>query len=372
MDQRLFAGGLVMRGFLKFFALVVLLVPVWIVFLTMTSEDRLKQRSNIGPLVAVDQALQGAGDGRWVSVMVRMDPTSPADAWRLEGLTTVPDGADAMTAQHFVAVAHTKCLPLSDAACWVVDRLDFSLVDDVLPDAPGSGTGLVDVAEAQRLLIVQEQLREMGFDPGPSDGALGPQTQQAVRDYVAQANGSAAEATSETQANVTGDPTAQALVDLEVMGLLARGERHHARGEYHAALQVYAKAIQLDPRKARAWFNRGLIYQEMGLPDLAILEYDMSLALSDDQVLVYHSRGNAHFDIGDHWRAFADHADGLGVRYLGDQYLVVTGRIGETWTQVEPQLVAMLEWAEGAWDQAKATIEEKLQSSDAGSAEEAT
>jgi peptidoglycan hydrolase-like protein with peptidoglycan-binding domain len=332
----------------------------------MTSEDRLKQRSNIGPLVAVDQALQGVGDGRWVSVMVRIDPTSPADAWRLEGLTTVPDGADAVTAQHFVAAAHTKCLPLSDAACWVVDRLDFSLVEDVLVDAPGSGAGLVNVAETQRLLIVQEQLREMGFDPGPSDGALGPQTRQAVRDYVAQANGSAAEASG------TGDPTARALVDLEVMGLLARGERHHARGEYHAALQEYAKAIQLDPKKARAWFNRGLIYQDMGMPDLAISEYDMSLALSDDQVLVYHSRGNAHFDIGDHWRAFADHADGLGVRYLGDQFLVVTGRIGEAWTQVEPQLAAMLEWAEGAWDQAKATLEEKLQSSDAGSAEEAT
>jgi peptidoglycan hydrolase-like protein with peptidoglycan-binding domain len=365
-----------MKGFLKFFALVVLLVPAWIAFLTMTGEDRLKQRSNIGPLVAVDRALQGAGDGRWVSVMVGVDPTSPADAWRLEGLTTVPDGVEAVTAQHFVAAAHTKCQPLSDAACWVVDRLDCSLVDDASADAPGSGTGLVDVIEAQRLLIVQEQLREMGFDPGPSDGALGPQTQQAVRDYVAQANGGAAEASGTqangTEAGGTGDPTAQALVDLEVMGLLARGERYHAKGDYHTALQDYAKVVQLDPKKARTWFNRGLIYQDMGMPDLAISEYDMSLALSDDQVLVYHSRGNAYFDIGDHWRAFADHADGLGVRYLGDQYLVVTGRIGETWTQVEPQLAAMLEWAEGAWDQAKATIEEKLQSSDAGSAEEAT
>jgi tetratricopeptide (TPR) repeat protein len=306
-----------------------------------------------------------------------MDPASPADAWRLEGLATVPGGADAVKAQHFVAAAHTKCLPLSDAACWVVDRLDFSPVDDMSVDAPGSEAGSVDVAEVQRLLIVQEQLREMGFDPGPSDGALGPQTQQAVRDYVAQANGSAVEAsgtqgTSGTQANGTGDPTAQALVDLEVMGHLARGEQHHALGEYHAALQEYGKAVRLDPKNSRAWFNRGLVYQEIGVPDLAISEYDMSLTLSDDQVMAYQSRGNAHFDIGDYWHAFADHADGLGVRYLGDQYLVVTGRIGETWARVEPQLAAMLQWAEGAWDQAKATLEEKLQASDGGSAEEPT
>jgi peptidoglycan hydrolase-like protein with peptidoglycan-binding domain len=360
-----------MKGFLKFFALVVLLVPAWIAFLTITGEDRLKQRTTVGPLVAVDRALQGAGDGRWVSVMVRMDPASPADAWRLEGLATVPGGADAVKAQHFVAAAHTKCLPLSDAACWVVDRLDFSPVEDMSVDAPGSEAGSVDVAEVQRLLIVQEQLREMGFDPGPSDGALGPQTQQAVRDYVAQANGSVTEA-SGTEVNGTVDPTVQALVDLEVMGHLASGEQHHTLGEYHAALQEYGKAVRLDPKNSRAWFNRGLIYQEIGVPDLAISEYDMSLTLSDDQVMVYQSRGNAHFDIGDYWRAFADHADGLGVRYLGDQYLAVTGRIGETWTHVEPQLAAMLEWAEGAWDQAKATLEEKLQSSDGGSAEEAT
>jgi tetratricopeptide (TPR) repeat protein len=221
------------------------------------------------------------------------------------------------------------------------------------------------------LLIVQEQLREMGFDPGPSDGALGPQTQQAVRDYVAQANGSVTEA-SGTEVNGTVDPTVQALVDLEVMGHLASGEQHHTLGEYHAALQEYGKAVRLDPKNSRAWFNRGLIYQEIGVPDLAISEYDMSLTLSDDQVMVYQSRGNAHFDIGDYWRAFADHADGLGVRYLGDQYLVVTGRIGETWARVEPQLAAMLQWAEGAWDQAKATLEEKLQDPDGGSAEEPT
>jgi peptidoglycan hydrolase-like protein with peptidoglycan-binding domain len=360
-----------MKGFLKFFALVVLLVPAWIAFLTITGEDRLKQRTTVGPLVAVDRALQGAGDGRWVSVMVRMDPASPADAWRLEGLATVPGGADAVKAQHFVAAAHTKCLPLSDAACWVVDRLDFSPVEDMSVDAPGSEAGSVDVAEVQRLLIVQEQLREMGFDPGPSDGALGPQTQQAVRDYVAQANGSVTEA-SGTEVNGTVDPTVQALVDLEVMGHLASGEQHHTLGEYHAALQEYGKAVRLDPKNSRAWFNRGLIYQEIGVPDLAISEYDMSLTLSDDQVMVYQSRGNAHFDIGDYWRAFADHADGLGVRYLGDQYLVITRRIGETWTQIEPQVTATLEWAEGAWDQAKATLEEKLQASDGGSAEEPT
>ncbi len=339
-------GRVVMRGFLKFFALVLLLVPAWITVLTMTGEDRLKQRANVGPLVAVDQALQGAGDGTWVSAMVRLDPTSPADAWQLQGMASVPEGAEAVTAQHFVATLHTKCLPLSDAACWVVDRLDFTPGDEQSADEAASEVA----AEAERLLIAQQQLRELGFDPGPSDGTLGPQTQRAVKGYIAQANGSLTEVIG------ADDPTAQALANLAAMGHLARGQSHHTKGEYHAAFRDYAKAVRLDPKNARAWFNRGLIYQDLGVPDLAIAEYDMSLEVSDSRVMAYHSRGNARFETGDYWRAFADHANGLGVRYIGDRYLVVTGRVGEAWTQVEPQFAAMLEWAGLAWDQAKATL----------------
>jgi tetratricopeptide (TPR) repeat protein len=355
-----------MKGFLKFFALVVLLVPAWIAVLTMTGEDRLKQRANIGPLVSVDEALQGAGAGSWVSAMVRMDPATTADTWRLEGLASVPEGTDTVNVQSFVAALHTKCLPLSDAACWAVDRLDLSLGNALPVDHASSETSPEGLTEALRLQIVQEQLRKLGFDPDPFDGTFGPQTRQAIRDYIAQTNG------GEAEAGGADDPTAQALMDLEAMGLLARGQQHHAKGDYHAAVQVYAKVVRLDPKNARAWFNRGLIYQDMGVPDLAIAAYDKSLELSDDQAMAYHSRGNAHFDTGNHWRAFADHADGLGVRYLGEQYLVVTGRIGEVWTQVEPQLAAVVQWAEGAWDQAKATLEEKFQASDEKSAEEPT
>lgn len=360
-----------MRSFLKFFVLVLLLVPAWIAVLTVTGEDRLKQGATIGPLVAVDKVLHGAGDGRWVSATVRMDPASSGDAWRLEGLTTGPEGTDAATAQRFVAALHSKCLPLSDADCWVVDRLDFSLGNGLPADNAGSDTSPEGLTEALRLQIVQEQLRKLGFDPGPSDGSLGPQTQQAIAEYVAQANGRKRDA-SGVENSGTGDATAQALVDLEMMGLLAGGQHHHTKGEYHAAAQVYAKVVRLDPKNAQAWFNRGLIYQEMGVLDLAISDYDMALELKDDQVMAYHSRGNAHFDVGDYWRAFADHADGLGVRYLGDRYLVVTGRMGEVWTQAEPQLAAMLQWAEGAWGQAKATLEEKFQATDAANAEEPT
>lgn len=350
-----------MKGFLKFFALVVLLVPAWIAVLTMTGEQRLKQQPTVGPLVAVERALQGDGQGRWVSGLMRMDPAEPANAWRLEGLAAVPEGAGATAARPFVASLHTVCRPYSSAACWTVDRLDFPPVDDVSADTTAPQIGQEDEGAAKGLAMVQDQLRALGFDPGPSDGVMGLRTRQAIRDYVAQAGGEATE-----------DAVARALVELEAMGRLARGAEHHGKGDYHAALADYQTAARLDPTNPRAYFNRGLILQDMGLPELAIADFDETLDLKADHVMAYRSRGNAHFAMGDYWDAFADHADGLGLRYLGERYLFVRDRLGEVRTQVAPGLAAVFNWAEGAWQQAKQSVAETLRRSDAQDGDKAT
>jgi tetratricopeptide (TPR) repeat protein len=359
-----------MRGFLKFLVLVVLLVPAWIFVLSATGEERLKHQATVGPLVTVDQALQGAEDVSWVSATVLMEPASRDHAWRIEGRTAVSEGGDA-AAQRFVASLHTKCQPLSDAGCWVLDRLDFAPGNDRPGDEAESAPSPQGLAEAQRLQIAQEQLREMGFDPGPSDGALGPKTQQAIKDYVAQTSGRKANVNG-SDAEWTDESMAQAIAELSVIGILARGQQHHAQGDYHAALQAYGKVLERDPKNAQAWFNRGLIYQDLGIRDLAIAAYDRSLELRDDHAMAYHSRGNVYFEKGNHWRAFSDHADGLGVRYIGDGYLVFTERMGEAWTRVEPQVAAMVQWAEVTWSKGKATLEEKLEDSGETAEEEHT
>lgn len=360
-----------MRGFLKFLVLVVLLVPAWIFVLSVTGEQRLKQQATVGPLVIVDRALQGAEDGRWVSAMVRMEPVSRDDAWQLEGLTAVSEGTGAAVPQRFVATLHSKCQPLSEVDCWVLDRLDFVSGSQSSSGESQSAAGPKGLAEAQQLQFAQEQLRELGFDPGPSDGALGPKTQQAIKDYVAQTTGRKANVNG-AEASWSDEIMARAIAELGAKGLLARGQRHHAEGNYHAALLVYAKALRLDPENAQAWLYRGLIYQDLGIRDLAIAAYDRSIELNKGHVMAYHSRGNVYFEKGDHWRAFADHADGLGVRYLGDGYLVVTERMGDAWSQVEPQVAAMVQWAEVTWSKGKATLEEKLDDSSETAVEEHT
>jgi tetratricopeptide (TPR) repeat protein len=215
--------------------------------------------------------------------------------------------------------------------------------------------------EAQRLLLVQGQLTEIGFDPGTPDGVMGPRTEQAIKDYVAQ-----------KEPVVTNDLTAQALIDLEIMARLERGSAHHAQGDYHSAINEYSKIARLDPDNRGVHFNRAVIYQKIGVPDLAITEYDMTIELRHDHVMAYHGRGNAHFSKGEYWRAFADHADGFGLRLLGDRYIALKDRLHDAKEQVAPEFEAMVQWAKGSWDQAKQAVAEKMRSLDEGGEEEAT
>jgi len=339
-----------MKGFLKFFALVVVLVPAWIAFLTLSGDKTATQQAESGPLVVVDAALSDAWSGTWVSGATAMTPLPSTDTWAIEGFAAAvvqDETKDAAgEAVSFRATLHSTCLPLSNPDCWTVKKLDVPAAS-VVAEAVAEESVSVETASkpateirGEKLLIVQEQLRSMNFDPGPSDGVFGTQTRTAVEAYIARTD----------EAPGTGDArTAQALAELEALGRVVRGGRQQADGDYHGAFGQYAKAQAVDPTNAQSYFNRGLAYQEMGLPSLAIDQFGAALERKDDHVIAHHSRGNAYFEAGDYWRGFADHANSLGIRYLGHQYLTLTNRVSEGWTKVEPQLEVLFDWAQTAW-----------------------
>jgi tetratricopeptide (TPR) repeat protein len=451
-----------MKGFLKFFALVVVLVPAWIAVLSMTGDAKQTQQASAGPLIAIDRALRDALDEGWITGTTGMHPLPSASAWVVEGLATAPKEAAAAAfggTVTFAATLHSTCLPLSDAACWQVDQLDVpsvgpgaylgsaanaqrvlnqidlelkqaiaernvlrqelaSIPETLSMDSGGSSgppshnssrvleaenklKGLLsryteihpDVIAAQleldellaetaesseseeddvgslpnpryqdlklrlkeqtsrisslqkkrrahgklvgeQMLIVQEQLRQLDLDPGPADGVFGLQTRQAVAAYIARAGDDASD-----------ERTTRALVELEVMGRLARGTNHHADGDHHAALREYAKVLELDPHNTRAHVNRGLAYQEMGMLDLAIQEYGVALEHQENQVMAYQSLGNAYFETGNYWQGFVNHTNGFGAQYGGEGYLEFQHGVKDIWTEVEPLFGVFVEWA---------------------------
>ena len=67
---------------------------------------------------------------------------------------------------------------------------------------------------------------------------------------------------SEVEENtVAEESTEEEIVDTTVDDLVAEGEAAHRSGEYDNALEIFNKAIALDPSNAMAWFNRGVLLE---------------------------------------------------------------------------------------------------------------
>lgn len=366
-----------MKGFLKFVGLVALFIPIWIAVPLIWGDDTPKKQSSFGVVHAIEQALAATADQREVSAIADLEPGAAAETWVFEGFSAVREELGVVSAQPFVAQLHTECHRYADADCWVVDQIDFPVVGDVAPDeTPGETSGekagekpgeKTDASakaserdgDKDRMLVIQTQLTAMGFDIGTVDGVMGPRTQRALQDYADRLE--------------TEDSAAQGVAtDIEVMGRLARGVKQHKHGDYHSAMQEYAKVLRLDPENVSARFNRGLVYRQVGATDLAIAQFDETLERRHDHEEALYERGNAHYDKDDYWAAFGDYADGFGWRVLGYRYAALKNQIGVIKERTAPEFEAVVDWAEGAWDDAKEAIADKSQKSNEKDAEEAS
>ncbi|MEW6528449.1 MAG: tetratricopeptide repeat protein [Candidatus Micrarchaeota archaeon] len=58
----------------------------------------------------------------------------------------------------------------------------------------------------------------------------------------------------------------------------------YKKGNYDSAIQEYTKAIELNPKNADAYFNRGLCYEKQGKYDLAIQDYKKTIKLNPENL----------------------------------------------------------------------------------------
>ena len=78
-------------------------------------------------------------------------------------------------------------------------------------------------------------------------------------------------------------------------------------GDLAGALADYAKAIEIDPRYASAYFNRGIVRQAKGDLDSAIADYTRAIELDPRYAKAYYGRGLTRQAKGDLDGAIADH-----------------------------------------------------------------
>ena len=82
-------------------------------------------------------------------------------------------------------------------------------------------------------------------------------------------------------------------------GDLYRGPVDFARldnGKYDLAIADFTKAIELNPRLALAYLNRGLAYASKGQFDLAITDFTKVIELNPRLAIAYYKRGVAYAD----------------------------------------------------------------------------
>jgi tetratricopeptide (TPR) repeat protein len=76
--------------------------------------------------------------------------------------------------------------------------------------------------------------------------------------------------------------------------------------DYKGALKDCNKAISLMPDFMSAYYNKGIIYLEMGKPEIAIKELDTTLAITNNFYFGYFYRGMAKKQLNDMKGALED------------------------------------------------------------------
>jgi len=87
-------------------------------------------------------------------------------------------------------------------------------------------------------------------------------------------------------------------------------------GESDKAIADYSKAIELNPRYAIAYHNRGFVYRKIGEYDRAILDFTKAIEIDPKYASAYYHRGHIYHYKGEYEMAWEDikKARSLGYR----------------------------------------------------------
>jgi tetratricopeptide (TPR) repeat protein len=77
-------------------------------------------------------------------------------------------------------------------------------------------------------------------------------------------------------------------------------------GEFESALADYARAIELDPQYAAAYFSRGSLHASRGDNKQAIADFDQAIRYDARFAAAYYGRGRAWGLEGHYQRTLAD------------------------------------------------------------------
>lgn len=115
-------------------------------------------------------------------------------------------------------------------------------------------------------------------------------------------------ATSSAVANATHKLDSLGLSQLDRQTLMRKQALSAAQQSQHAeAIALFTEVIKLDPKSARDYNNRGLVYFQNGQWDKAILDYNRALELNPNLDSAYNNRANYYAAAGMFLEAILDY-----------------------------------------------------------------
>src|SRR6266542_3780046 len=93
-------------------------------------------------------------------------------------------------------------------------------------------------------------------------------------------------------------PPARGAADEGGDELLNRAGVSFAKGNREDAIELATKAIETEPKNAKAYYVRGRFYAEVRQPQKAVQDLNQALALDPAIPLAYYQRGAENFKLG--------------------------------------------------------------------------
>ncbi len=83
------------------------------------------------------------------------------------------------------------------------------------------------------------------------------------------------------------------------------------KGNKETAIEYYNKAIELNPEYTKAYYNRGVVYNNITEYKKAISDYNKAIELNPEDATAYNNRGIAYDDIKDYEKAINDYTKAI-------------------------------------------------------------
>ena len=92
-----------------------------------------------------------------------------------------------------------------------------------------------------------------------------------------------------------------------------RGVVYYDLGKDQLALDDYSRAIRINPDFADAYYNRGVVYGNLGKYQLAIDDYSRAIRINPDYADAYYNRGLSYYKLGKYQPAIDDYSRAIRI-----------------------------------------------------------